>query len=71
MVIIVGVLIFLEASSSYLKRGITKVTFFSDTPVKWKVLCVIYVVGYPMLCAATEPMALPVGASACLNLFLT
>lgn len=69
--VIIGVLIFLEASSSYLKRGIPKVTFLSDTPAKWKVFSVIWVVGYPMLCAATDPIASPAGAKACLNLFLT
>ena len=42
-------------------------TFFAETPAKWKVLSVICVAGSPMLCAATVPMPSPGGASAILN----
>lgn len=57
-----GVLIFLEASRSSWRRGTPRVTFLSDTPAKWKVLRVIWVVGSPIDWAATEPIASPAGA---------
>ena len=36
---------FLEVSSNYWRRGTPRVTFLSETPAKWKVLRVIWVVG--------------------------
>jgi len=66
--LIIGVFMFLEASNNYLSRGIPRVTFLSATPAKWKVLSVIWVVGYPMLWAATAPTAYPAAANDSLNL---
>lgn len=39
--------------------GTPKVTFFEETPAKWKVLSVIYVAGSPRLCAAIDPTISP------------
>lgn len=58
-----GVLIFLEASSNYCRRGTPNVTFLSATPAKWKVFNVICVVGSPIDWAAIEPIASPAGAN--------
>jgi hypothetical protein len=40
-IVIFGVLIFLETSNNYCKRGTPNVTFLSETPAKWKVFNVI------------------------------
>ena len=63
-----GVLIFLAMLMSSFRRGTPSVTFFAETPAKWKVFSVICVAGSPMDCAATVPMPSPGGASATLNL---
>lgn len=57
--VIFGVLMFFEASSNYWRRGTPSVTFLSETPAKWKVFKVIWVVGYPIDCAAIAPIASP------------
>ena len=62
-----GVLIFLAMLMISFRRGTPSVTFFAETPAKWKVLSVICVAGSPMDCAATVPMPSPGGASAILN----
>mmetsp|Transcript_35160 Transcript_35160/g.76854 ORF Transcript_35160/g.76854 Transcript_35160/m.76854 type:complete len:204 (+) Transcript_35160:1351-1962(+) len=41
------------------KRGTPSVTFFADTPAKWKVFSVICVAGSPIDCAATVPIISP------------
>lgn len=51
-----GVFMFLEASSSYCKRGTPNVTFLSETPAKWNVFKVICVVGSPIDWAAIAPI---------------
>ncbi len=64
-----GVLMFLARLMISVSRGTPRVTFFADTPAKWKVLRVIWVVGSPMDWAATVPMASPEWDRAWLNLF--
>lgn len=64
-----GVFIFFETSSNYWRRGTPKVTFLSETPAKWKVLRVIWVVGSPIDWAAIEPMDSPDGAKDWWNLY--
>jgi len=39
--------------------GTPRVTFFADTPAKWKVLRVIYVAGSPIACAPMLPTISP------------
>lgn len=66
-IVILGVFIFLEASNNSCKRGTPKVTFLSETPAKWKVLRVIWVVGYPIDWAEIDPTDSPEGTRAWKN----
>ncbi len=61
-IVMLGVLMFFEESSSYCRRGTPNVTFLSATPAKWNVFSVIWVVGSPIDWAAIEPIAYPAGA---------
>lgn len=49
--------------------GRPSVTFLSDTPAKWKVFNVIWVVGSPTDCEAIHPTASPAGAKDLKNLY--
>lgn len=62
-IVILGVLMFFDESSSYCRRGTPSVTFLSATPAKWNVFSVICVVGSPIDWAAIEPIAYPAGAN--------
>lgn len=52
-------MIFLLASNNSYNLGTPRVTFLSDTPAKWKVFRVIYVVGSPIDYAAIAPILSP------------
>ena len=54
-----GALIFFATLIISFILGTPSVTFFDETPAKWKVLSVIYVAGSPMLCAAIDPTTSP------------
>ena len=56
-------------SNNYFNLGKPKVTFLSETPAKWKVFRVSWVVGYAILWAAIAPIAYPTGAIDILNFF--
>lgn len=58
-IFIVGVLMFLATLIISLRRGTPSVTFFDDTPAKWKVFNVIYVAGSPNDYAAIGPIISP------------
>ena len=64
-----GVLMFFAMLMISVSRGTPSVTFFADTPAKWKVFSVICVVGSPMDCAATVPIISPGKAVACMALW--
>ena len=67
-IVIVGVLIFFVTSSNYCNRGTPRVTFLSETPAKWNVFNVIWVVGSPIDWAAIAPIDYPAGAKDWWNL---
>ncbi len=50
--------------------GTPRVTFFEETPAKWKVFRVICVAGSPILCAAIDPTTSPASAKLAENLDL-
>ena len=54
-----GVLMDLDTLMISVRRGTPRVTFLADTPAKWNVLSVIWVVGSPMDWAATVPTISP------------
>ena len=66
-----GVLGFLDTLIISFKRGTPRVTFFAETPAKWKVFSVICVAGSPILCAPSAPTISPGWACAVRNLFFT
>ena len=63
-----GALGVLATSMISFSLGTPRVTFFEDTPAKWKVFNVIYVAGSPILYAAIDPIISPGFESASSNL---